>query len=291
MANLKEIRIRIASVANTRQVTSAMKMVSAAKLRKAQDAVTKIKPYAEKMQYIVETVSGAMSEQLPSQLFAARPVKRTLVVLLTSNKGLCGVFNSNATRAALDWVSRERADQAAKGNVIYYAIGKSGAEALAKQGKNVVERDEEAVNNPTFAATSKHVKKLVQMYESGQCDEVVVFYNSFKNTGTQVVRSETLLPIRMTSGEASNPPDYILEPGPEVILERLAPRMLQIAFHTIALDSVAAEHGARMTAMHIATDNATQLLNDLKLTYNKARQDSITNELIEIVTGANALQG
>ncbi|MDD4746447.1 MAG: ATP synthase F1 subunit gamma [Salinivirgaceae bacterium] len=291
MANLKEIRTRILSVTNTRQVTSAMKMVSAAKLRKAQDAIFKIKPYSEKMQQIIETVSGSLEGTLSTPLFTQREIKKTLIILVTSNKGLCGVFNTSITRSAIEWAKSERAELFKNNNIEFFTVGRKGYESIIKSEMNSAGREDNLLHKPSYDFSAFFIKHLIGEYTEKRFDEIVVFYNSFKNAATQIPTMEKLLPISMPEHSAKEPIEFILEPNPEVILEELAPKMLEVRFHKVILDSIASEHGARMTAMHKATDNATDLINDLKLTYNRARQDSITKEILEIVSGANALQG
>jgi F-type H+-transporting ATPase subunit gamma len=291
MANLKEIRTSIISVTNTRQVTSAMKMVSAAKLRKSQDAILKIKPYSDKMQHIIETVSGSITANLSSPLFRLGHSGNTLVILITSNKGLCGVFNTGIARMALDWIKSERAEAKKDNKVKFFTIGKKGHDVISRLGFEIIGREDNLIHKPSFDFTAFFVKELVKKFSNREFNEVVIFYNSFKNAASQQPIMETYLPIKMPESAETKQPDFILEPSPEHILEELAPKMLEIRLHKIILDSIASEHGARMTAMHKATDNATELINTLKLTYNKARQDSITKEILEIVSGANALQG
>ncbi|HOG20292.1 MAG TPA: ATP synthase F1 subunit gamma [Salinivirgaceae bacterium] len=293
MANLKEIRTRIVSVSNTRQVTSAMKMVSAAKLRKSQEAVTKIRSYSNKMLEIVESVGKSVTESFDSPLFKLKPTGNTLVILVTSNKGLCGIFNAAITRMAVDWVKTERAEELENKQVTFFTIGKKGYDVVSRMGFDISGRDDNLVNKPSYNLTTLFTKTLLEKYNNGEYREIVVFYNSFKNVATQQQLMETFLPIKIkkSDDEKYDALEYILEPNADAILEELAPKMLETEMHKIVLDSIASEHGARMTAMHIATDNATELLDTLTLNYNKERQYSITNELLEIVSGANALKG
>ncbi len=291
MANLKEIRTRIISVTNTRQVTSAMKMVSAAKLRKSQDAIFKIKPYADKMQHIMETVSGTIKANINSPLFRVGANGNTLVILITSNKGLCGVFNAGITRMALDWVRTERTHALANNQVKFFSVGKKGHDVLSKLGLDIIGREDNLIQKPAYDFSAFFVQELIRKFSNREFVEIVVFYNSFKNAASQQPLKEMFLPIIMPEATDTRPTEFILEPSPEYILEELAPKMLEIRLHKIILDSIASEHGARMTAMHKATDNASELISTLKLNYNKARQDSITKEILEIVSGANALKG
>jgi F-type H+-transporting ATPase subunit gamma len=291
MANLKEIRTRIVSVTNTRQVTSAMKMVSAAKLRKSQDAIIKIKPYADRMQHIMETVSGTIKANLKSPLFRTSVNGNILVILITSNKGLCGVFNAGITRMALEWVKKERTQALANNQVKFFTVGKKGHDVLSRLNFDIIGREDNLIQKPSYDFTAFFVQELVKKFSTREFVEIVVFYNSFRNAASQQPKVETFLPIKMPDTTDSKPVDFILEPSPEHILEELAPKMLEIRMHKVILDSIASEHGARMTAMHKATDNASELINTLKLNYNKARQDSITKEILEIVSGANALNG
>ncbi len=292
MANLKEIRTRIVSVTNTRQVTSAMKMVSAAKLRKSQDAIVKIKPYSDKMLEIIESVGKSLTGNFSSPLFKPNQTGNTLVILITSNKGLCGVFNTTITRMAIDWVKNKRHEELKNKQVVFFTIGKKGYDIVSKLGFEIIGREDNLVNKPSFDFSSFFTKTLLQKYKDGEYREIIIFYNSFKNVATQLPTMETFLPISIDhQSNKANTLQYILEPNPQVIIEELTPKMLETSMHKMILDSVASEHGARMTAMHKATDNASELIDTLKLNYNKARQYNITNEILEIVSGANALKG
>lgn len=293
MANLKEIRTRIISVTNTRQVTSAMKMVSAAKLRKSQDAIAKIKPYAEKMQEIIESVGQYVADSFESPLFKNSSQGEVRVVLVTSNKGLCGVFNTSVIRKAVDWVKTERPQELKNNQVKFDTIGKKGFEVISKLNFQIAGRHDELVNKPTFEQTSDYTSQLIEGFLKGDIREVVVFYNRFKNVATQEPMKEKVLPITGPNALQTNDRQvqYILEPDADYIIEELAPMSLKIQIHKVILDSLASEHGARMTAMHKATDNASELIDTLRLNYNKARQDNITGEILEIVSGANALKG
>ena len=288
MANLKEIRNRITSVNSTMQITSAMKMVSAAKLKRAQDAVTQLLPYANKLQEIQINLSASLdsSEGIYSQ---EREIKNVLFIAVTSNRGLCGGFNNNVIKR----VKALTADyEGAKIN--FLAIGKKAQEF---SNKNYIESNlseiptdlEELFNNLNFASSSEVSELVMKLYREEKVDKVVLVYNHFVNAGTQTIMTEQFLPIESVEGEAKSNADYIFTPSKEKIIEDIVPKSLNIQLYKAVLDSNAGEHGARMTAMHKATDNAGDMLFDLKLTYNKARQASITNEILEIVGGAEAL--
>ncbi|MDO5606935.1 MAG: ATP synthase F1 subunit gamma [Capnocytophaga sp.] len=283
MANLKEIRSRISSVGSTMQITSAMKMVSAAKLKKAQDAVTAMKPYAYKLRQLLEQLSSALGSD--SQ-YNARPdeIKKVLIVPITSNRGLCGAFNANISKRALEL----EATQYSGLDVQFYTVGKKGNDVLKKTGK-VFHHDTHLINALTYADTAKLAEELMELYTSEAFDTIVLVYNSFKNAATQIITDEVFLPLQSVEEEKEAASDYLFEPSKEEIVKELIPRSLKIQLFKALRDSVASEHGARMTAMHKATDNANELRNQLKLTYNKARQAAITGEILEIVGGAEAL--
>lgn len=298
MANLKEIRERRASVASTRQITSAMKMVSAAKLKKAQDAIVQLRPYAEKLQEILGSISGSLKDDEGNVYAQSRDEDAILLVLITSNRGLCGAFNSNAIKASIHAALETYSQQMVAGNVHFLAIGKKGYEFLSKNGYNVIFNGSEIFDDLTFDRSVKISQMIMDLYVAGDYDHVDIVYNQFKNAATQILTAEQFLPIKMDElGEeaeektASMNVDYIFEPSKEYILKEMIPRSLKLQFYKAILDSNASEHGARMTAMHKATDNATEMLKDLALEYNKARQAAITNEIIEIVGGAEALNG
>ncbi|WP_404811830.1 ATP synthase F1 subunit gamma [Capnocytophaga canimorsus] len=282
MANLKEIRSRISSVSSTMQITGAMKMVSAAKLKKAQDAILAMKPYAYKLKQLLEQLSSALGSD---NVYNERPegITNVLIVPITSNRGLCGAFNSNISKKALELEAQKYKNL----NVKFYTIGKKGNDVLKKTDK-VFRHETHIFDNLNFARASELASELMELYTSGQFDKIVLVYNSFKNAATQIVMEETFLPIQTVEAKESAT-DYIFEPSKEQIVEELIPRSLKIQFFKALRDSVASEHGARMTAMHKATDNANELRSQLKLTYNKARQAAITGEILEIVGGAEAL--
>jgi F-type H+-transporting ATPase subunit gamma len=285
MANLKEIRNRITSVSSTMQITSAMKMVSAAKLKKAQDAITAMRPYAEKMTELLQNLSSTMDGDTGGAYATQREVKNVLIVAITSNRGLAGAFNSNAIKE----VRRLSETVYAGKNISYVTIGKKGNDILKKAGK-VVMNDNGVFDNLTFDNVAAIADEITQMFLDGQYDKVIVVYNQFKNAATQIIREEQFLPLApAASGKPVSQVDYIFEPSKEEIIMTLIPKMLKTQLYKSIRDSFASEHGARMTAMHKATDNATELRNQLKLTYNKARQAAITGEILEIVGGAEAL--
>jgi len=295
MANLKEIRERRESVASTRQITSAMKMVSAAKLKKAQDAIIQLRPYAEKLQEILSSISGSLKDDEGNIYAQTRDEQSILLVLVTSNRGLCGAFNSNAIKAAIHSALETYSGQMMAGKVDFITIGKKGNDFLRKNGYKVIFNASDIFDDLNFERSAKISQMIMDLYLAGDYDHVDIVYNQFKNAATQILTNEQFLPIRMeeleTNKAASIHTDYIFEPSKDYILKELIPRSLKLQFYKSILDSHASEHGARMTAMHKATDNATEMLKDLALEYNKARQATITNEIIEIVGGAEALKG
>lgn len=295
MANLKEIRVRRESVASTRQITSAMKMVAAAKLKKAQDAIVQLRPYAEKMQEILGSISGSIKSDEGNLYAQDRDEESVLLVLITSNRGLCGAFNSNAIKAAIHAALETYSTQMMAGQVHFVAIGKKGHDFLKRNGYNVIFNGSDLFDELSFDRSAQISEMVMKLYVEGDYDHVDIVYNQFRNAATQILTTEQFLPIRMDElAEENHAPvnvDYIFEPSKEYILEEMIPRSLKLQFYKSILDSYASEHGARMTAMHKATDNATELLKDLALEYNKARQAAITNEIIEIVGGAEALNG
>ncbi len=286
MANLKEIRNRITSVSSTMQITSAMKMVSAAKLKKAQDAITAMRPYAEKLTELLQNLSATLEGEVGGAYTTQREVKKVLLVAITSNRGLCGAFNSNVIKEI-----KNRTDFYAGKQVDVFAIGKKGNDALSKTHK--VHGHHNAIfDHLTFENVAGIADNLTEKFLSGEYDKIELIYNQFKNAATQIVQTEQFLPLAPIKSDASvSAGDYIFEPSKEEIVLTLIPKSLKTQLYKGIRDSFASEHGARMTAMHKATDNATELRNQLKLTYNKARQAAITNEILEIVGGAEALNG
>ncbi|MBN8565884.1 ATP synthase F1 subunit gamma [Flavobacterium filum] len=283
MANLKEIRNRISSVQSTMQITSAMKMVSAAKLKKAQDAITAMRPYAEKLTEILQSLSASMEGEVGGAFTAQREVKKVLIVAITSNRGLCGAFNTNVIKQVKVLIDSYEGKQ-----VDVFAIGKKGNDVLSKTS-TVIANKSEVFDALTFDNVSTISTLLTEKFISGEYDKIEIVYNQFKNAATQIVQTEQFLPLAPVVGAAIVNSDYIFEPTKEEIVLTLIPKSLKTQLYKAIRDSFASEHGARMTAMHKATDNATALRNQLKLTYNKARQAAITNEILEIVGGAEAL--
>ena len=286
MANLKEIRNRITSVSSTMQITAAMKMVSAAKLKKAQDAITAMRPYAEKLTELLQNLSATLDGDVGGEFTKQREIKKVLVVAITSNRGLCGAFNTNVIKEV-----KHRADFYAGKQVDVFAIGKKGNDILTKT-LSVVDNQSQVFDHLTFENVTKIAETLTQKFVSGEYDKIEIVYNQFKNAATQIVQVEQFLPLAaIKSDKPASTGDYIFEPSKEEIVLTLIPKSLKTQLYKGVRDSFASEHGARMTAMHKATDNATELRDQLKLTYNKARQAAITNEILEIVGGAEALKG
>jgi len=290
MANLKEIRTRITSVNSTMQITSAMKMVSAAKLKRAQNAVVQMRPYAEKLQEILANVSSSI-DTADNEFIKPREEKKILIVALSSNRGLCGGFNNNVIKQA-----KKIAKESNSSTVEVLPVGKKVTDAF-KKSELLAKKDSLPNNlellwdNLSFDKVSPFAENLMDQFVEGSYDKIIIVYNSFKNAGVQILKSEQFLPVvNNESDEAeSNSVDYIFEPSQEDIITSLIPNSLKTTLYKAMLDSYASEHGARMTAMHKATDNASEMIKELKLTYNKARQAAITNEILEIVGGAEAL--
>ena len=289
MANLKDIRTRINSVRTTRQVTSAMKMVSAARLKKAQDDISNIRPYVSKVSELLANLVGTMEGSDEIDFAAKREVRKVLLVVITSNRGLCGAFNSNVVKEAVKNIKgKYRKDQV---EVELVAFGKLGQKLLKSNGFIVGAEYNEMLKDLKFAEVAEVANGIMDRFLGGELDQVYLVYNEFVNAATQNVIYEQFLPILLPNSADSNVNlDYIFEPDKLTIVKQLVPNALRTIFWQSLLDSVAAEHGARMTSMHKATDNATELLGELQLTYNKARQANITNEILEIVGGAEALK-
>lgn len=291
MANLKEIRNRITSISSTKQITSAMKMVSAAKLRRAQDAITQMRPYANKLQEILSNLSASLDSS-DGVYSTEREVKNVLIVSITSNRGLCGGFNNNVIKTA-----KRLAENDYKGaNVTVLSIGKKSSDAFKNtsygiKGTMLPRHAETIWDDLTFENSSEIAEKLMSQFKEGHQDKIVVIYNQFKNAAVQEIVTEQFLPVLPpeNSDDNTSTTDYIFEPNKEFIIQELIPKSLKTQLFKALLDSQASEHGARMTAMHKATDNASDLIDDLKLSYNKARQAAITGEILEIVGGAEAL--
>ena len=287
MANLKEIRARISSVGSTMQITSAMKMVSAAKLKRAQDAITQMRPYANKLRELLVNLSSTLEGSDGGAFAQEREVKKVLLVAITSNRGLCGAFNSNIIKKAKSLAENDYTDT----DVSFLTIGKKGSEFFAKSVFTVRSSHDSLYDELTFENTSAIAEDIMQNFLRGEFDKVILVYNQFKNAATQLVQAEQFLPVETPTEEGATIGDYIFEPSKEEIVTDLIPKSLKIQLFKGVLDSHASEHGARMTAMHKATDNAGELKKDLTLTYNKARQAAITGEILEIVGGAEALNG
>lgn len=289
MAGIKEIRNRIASVASTQKITSAMKMVSAAKLRKAQQAVLQMRPYSDKLQEILQNVSNGLESNEGNPYSVVRPQNKVLIVAVASNSGLCGGFNSSIGKTVVTLAQNDYTGC----NVDVFAIGKKVADSMKSKGIVPKKVFAEIFDKLTYDESTKISSELMESFASGAYDKIVVVYNKFKNAATQIITTSQYLPIEQTEASTSKKInyDYIFEPNKEYIVNELIPKSLRTQFYNVLLESFASEHGARMTAMHKATDNASELLKELKIEYNKARQAAITNELNEIVSGANALKG
>ena len=296
MGNLKEIRTRISSIESTQKITSSMKLVSAAKLRRAQTSIQYLRPYSEKLNEILQDLSDSAGSMEEMPLFENRTPDKVLLVVITSNKGLCGAFNANIVKQVNHLVEEQYAEQHQKGNVKLICIGKKGNEQLCKHYP-VIQYHESLLDNPDFTEISKIGEFITERFLNHEVDKVEIVYNQFLNAATQRVTVERFLPItnlianQDDQTDMSAAHDYIIEPSPQEVLEELIPKIMKTQLFKTLCDSIAAEHGARMISMTKATDNATEILRDLRLKYNNARQSSITNELIEIVSGAEALKG
>ena len=291
MASLKEIRIRIASVESTQKITSSMKLVSAAKLRRAQSAIQYLRPYSEKLTELLHNLSASAGSMEEMPLFEPRNPDKVVIVVITSNKGLCGAFNANIIKAVNHLVEEKYAAQHAAGNVHLICIGKKGYEQL-HTSYPILQHNEALLDNPEFTEIAGICDQLTEKFLNHEIDKVDIVYNQFLNAATQRITVEEFLPLSNLEEEASTTNnDYIIEPSPEEVLTELIPKILRNQLYKTLCDSIASEHGARMISMTKATDNATEILRDLRLKYNNARQSSITNELIEIVSGAEALKG
>jgi F-type H+-transporting ATPase subunit gamma len=294
MPNLKAIRIRIASVKSTRQITSAMKMVAAAKLRKAQDKIVRLRPYANKLYEILVNLSQSLADSEIENIYSrTSPPEKILIVVITSNRGLCGAFNSNVIKEARIIIADNYKEQYKKGNVRFLTIGKKGFDYLRKQKFDIAGENNDLLNEVTFERTAEVAEKVMKSFVEGEFDRIEIIYNHFKNAAVQQLTREVFLPVESVpaQGKTSAAVDYIYEPDKAAIIKELIPKSLKIQFYKAVLDSFVSESGARMTAMHKATDNATTMISDLTLQYNKARQASITNQILEVVNGAEALKG
>jgi len=293
MPNLKEVRIRIASVKSTQQITSAMKMVAASKLRKAQNAILKMRPFAAKLKDILQNLSASLDSDDGNLYSQLRSPEKVLLVVLTSNRGLCGGFNANILRTAVQRIRVDYASQFKAGNVSVLTIGRKGTEFFNKRGYNVISSHDSVFDRLTYENVSVIALSVMAAFADKHFDRVDIVYNQFKNAVVQRVVVEQFLPVEAPAKSdvvAKSNTDYIFLPSKEEIVEELIPKSLKIQFYKSVLDSYASEHGARMTAMHQATDNAGDLIKELNLAYNKARQAAITKEILEIVSGAEALK-
>ena len=286
MPNLKEIRSRITSVGSTMQITSAMKMVSAAKLKRAQDAIVEMRPYANKLTELLINISSSLDSSEGGDYSEQREGGKVLLVPITSNRGLCGGFNSNIIKTTKNLIEKHN-------NADILSIGKKSTEYFSKNGQNLISSHDELFSELTFENSSKIAESLIAMFLSKKYDKIKIIYNQFKNAATQLVVEENYLPVDQNTNQEENQQnlDYLFEPEKKEIIKDLIPKSLKIQLFKAVLDSHASEHGARMTAMHKATDNAGELKRELTLTYNKARQAAITGEILEIVGGAEALNG
>lgn len=294
MANLKAIRIRITSVKSTRQITSAMKMVSAAKLRKAQDKIIRLRPYANKLQEIQVNISRSLADQEVENVYGRiTSPEKILLIVITSNRGLCGAFNANVIKETRTIISGKYNEQYNKGNVKLLTIGKKGFDYFRKLNIPMLPDQNNLLHDLTFDNASVIAGQVMNSFASGEFDRVEIVYNKFKNAAVQILTNESFLPLKAIQVGKSDatPTDYIYEPDTIQIINELIPKSLKIQFYKAVLDSFVAEHGARMTSMHKATDNATTMIRELTLQYNKARQSTITNQILEVVSGAEALRG
>ena len=308
MPSLKEVRVRIESIKSTQQITSAMKLVAASKLRRTQNAVQALAPYAKKLREILNNLSSSLEDTEEAMYSKVRPVEKVLLIVVTSNRGLCGPFNGNIIKAARQHIEEHFKGINQKGNLDIYAIGKKGADFFKKNKYKVVNSNTAIFDDLTFANATVIAEELMSAYATKQYDRIEVIYNHFKNAAQQVITVEQYLPITAMpadmsigrkSAQAMSAPqeepkkraDFIFEPEKSVLVRELIPRILKMQLYKTVLDSFTSEHGARMTAMSQATDNAREILKQLQLSYNKARQAAITKELLEIVSGAEALKG
>lgn len=296
MAGLKEVRIRIASVKSTQQITNAMKMVAASKLRRAQTAIIKLRPYAAKLREILQNLSASIDSSEDNVYTQVRKPEKVLLIVVASNRGLCGAFNSNIIKLAVSQCNSVYHEQHARGNVSLITIGRKSTEYFRKRKYNVISSHDELFDQLTFANAAQIAEKLMKAFAAREYDRIDIIYNQFKNAAVQRLIVEQFLPIAPpeTSAQptvAKVETDYIFEPDQETIVRELIPKTLRIQLFKAVLDSYASEQGARMTAMNKATENAKDLIRALNISYNKARQNAITNAILEIVSGAEALKG
>lgn len=291
MASLKEVRVRIASVTSTRKITSAMRMVSAAKLRRAQDAIAGYLPYEQKLTGILEDFLTYSTDDLNIPLAQKREVKRVAIVVISSNGSLCGAFNSNVIRKTEEILALY-SDMPDK-DILFYPIGKKIAEMVVKKGHTPQGNYAYFIDKPNYEAVSAMADELIHLFLTKEIDSVALVYNHFKNAAIQQLKVDTILPLLPKKKKAKDPQealDFIMEPDKDYLIQKLAPKVVRLKLYGALLDSVAAEHGARTTAMQTATENAGDLIQELKLKYNKARQEAITKEIIDIVGGAESLR-
>ncbi len=291
MANLKEIRTRISSVKSTQQITSAMKMVSAARLRKAQNAILDMRPYYEKLHDMLNRLTNSVDEINDNKYFRESGKEKILIVLIASNRGLCGAFNSNVVKKTLELCSSpDLSDCYDKGDIDFMTIGKKACDLLTSKEIKVCSTFDELYDELSYENVSKLAGSIIDLFLDKTYDEIHLVYNEFKNASIQNLVSEQFLPLKISKNKQTENIDYIVEPDTVSVIQQMIPYALKMHFYKAVLESYASEHGARMTAMHKATDNAGELLRELRLNYNKARQAAITNEILEIVSGAEALK-
>lgn len=295
-AQLKEVRNRIKSVQSTQQITKAMKMVSAAKLRKAQDAIIQMRPYAQQLQQtLANIVSNTEGDLSALKLASSRPVKNVLLILITSDRGLCGAYNANLIKLTRQLIAEKYAAQARSGNVHVWGIGKKGTEAFQRSGINTSTTYRDLFLQLSFEKVQEAAAAAMEAFMNGSYDAVELIYSEFRNAASQRFVNEHFLPVQKAEKKADNSKkvksDFIFDPGKEELISVLMPKILNTQLYKAVLDANASEHGARMTAMDKASDNANQLLRNLRISYNRARQAAITTELTEIVSGAAALNG
>lgn len=291
MDSLKDIRNRIVSVKSTRQITSAMKMVSASKLRKAQNEIISLRPYADKLDGILQKLSSASENPEENKYVRKQEDGNILIICIASNKGLCGAFNSNVVRKAEQLINTVYSEEYKKGKVRFSVIGKKVEVAIKSKGWEIVESNNNLLERLEYNNVAELATKYIKLFLNKDYDRIDIIYNLFKNAGVQILNHEQYLPLSFEDYSKKNySSDYILEPDIEFLIRTIIPLSLKVKLYKAMVDSIASEHGARMTAMHLATDNASSILSDLKLQYNKARQASITNEILEIVGGAEALK-
>ncbi len=289
MASLKEVRSRIQSVSSTQQITKAMKMVAAAKLRRAQEGITQLRPYANKLDGIINNLNASAIEGYTNALAVERTVENILIIVVTSDRGLCGAFNTNVLRQTILHIKQNYAAQEARGNVEVLCLGKKGVDFFNRRNIQFTTTFSNVFEALSFEGVRRASEYAMSGFLAGKYDKVEVIYNEFKNVATQILRTEQLLPVRTTVSTSTTNSDYIFEPNMESIMDELVPKAINVSLYRCVRESYASEMGARMTAMDKATDNAGELIKSLKLTYNRTRQAAITKEILEIVGGAEAL--